>query len=85
MLVDRKGVDFIVDPTPLTTEDRKRISEIIAHYKATGKKLSFQKPKIKSHRQKKHIPLTKSTNLQINTPTPSAYCHSAARLQRAWC
>ncbi len=33
-----EGVDFIVDPTPLTNEDRKRISEIIAYYKATGKK-----------------------------------------------
>lgn len=52
-----KGVDFIVDPTPLTTEDRKRISEIIAHYKATGKKLQFQKSKVKSRGQKKHMPL----------------------------
>lgn len=33
------GVDFVVDPTPLTKEDRKRISEIIAHYKATGLKI----------------------------------------------
>ena len=33
------GVDFVVDPTPLTTADRKRISEIIAYYKATGKKM----------------------------------------------
>jgi hypothetical protein len=30
------GVDFFVDPKPLTTADRKRISEIIAYYKATG-------------------------------------------------
>ena len=55
-----KGVDFIVDPTPLTTEDRKRISEIIAHYKATGKKLPFQKSKVKSRGQKKHMPHTKA-------------------------
>lgn len=40
------GVDFIVDPTPLTKEDRKRISEIIAYYKATGKKLPSQKSKV---------------------------------------
>jgi hypothetical protein len=32
------GVDFIVDPTRLTVADRKKISEIIAYYKATGKK-----------------------------------------------
>ena len=37
------GIDFIVDPTPLTTEDRKMISEIIAYYKATGKKMPLQK------------------------------------------
>ena len=40
------GVDFIVDPTPLTTEDRDMISEVIAHYKATGKKLLAKKSKI---------------------------------------
>ena len=33
------GVDFVVDPTPLTTADRKKISEIIAYYKATGRKM----------------------------------------------
>ena len=32
------GIDFIVDPKPLSLEERKRISAIIAHYKATGKK-----------------------------------------------
>ena len=37
------GVDFVVDPTPLTTADRKKISEIIAYYKATGKKMPLQK------------------------------------------
>jgi len=37
------GVDFTVDPTPLTTADRKKISEIIAYYKATGKKMPLQK------------------------------------------
>lgn len=37
------GIDFIVDPTPLTTEDRKMISEIIAYYKATGRKMPLQK------------------------------------------
>ena len=51
-----EGVDFIVDPTPLTNEDRKRISEVIAHYKATGKKMPFQKLKVKP--KGKRIPLT---------------------------
>jgi hypothetical protein len=36
------GVDFVVDPTPLTAADRKKISEIIAYYKATGKKMPLQ-------------------------------------------
>ena len=36
------GIDFIVDPTPLTTEDRKMISEIIAYYKATGEKCRYR-------------------------------------------
>jgi hypothetical protein len=42
------GVDFVVDPTPLTTAERKRISEIIAYYKATGKKMPQQKSTIKT-------------------------------------
>jgi hypothetical protein len=37
------GIDFVVDPTPLTAADRKKISEIIAYYKATGKKMPRQK------------------------------------------
>ena len=37
------GIDFVVDPTPLTTEDRKKISEIIAYYKATGRKMPLPK------------------------------------------
>jgi hypothetical protein len=37
------GVDFVVNPTPLTAADRKKISEIIAYYKATGKKMPLQK------------------------------------------
>lgn len=37
------GIDFVVDPTPLTTEDRKKISEIIAFYKATGRKMPLPK------------------------------------------
>jgi hypothetical protein len=42
------GINFVVDPTPLTTEARKRISEIIAYYKATGKKMPLQKSATKT-------------------------------------
>ena len=37
------GVNFVVDPTPLTDKERKRISEIIAYYKATGKRIRMTK------------------------------------------
>ena len=37
------GIDFVVDPTPLTPDDRKKISEIIAYYKATGRKMPLVK------------------------------------------
>jgi hypothetical protein len=37
------GIDFVVDSTPLTRADRKKISEIIAYYKSTGKKMPLQK------------------------------------------
>jgi hypothetical protein len=32
-----KGVNFVVEPHVVTAEDRRIISESIAHYKATGK------------------------------------------------
>jgi len=37
------GVDFVVDPAPLTDKERKRISEIIAYYKSTGKRMPTTK------------------------------------------
>ncbi|MBX2930662.1 MAG: hypothetical protein KF781_01805 [Chitinophagaceae bacterium] len=43
-----KGIDFVVDPTPLSIADKKRISEVIAFYKATGRKM----PKKTSTRKK---------------------------------
>jgi hypothetical protein len=46
------GINFLVDPTPLTPEDRSRISMIIAHYKATGRKHKVQK-KTKSRQTSK--------------------------------
>jgi len=48
------GINFIVDPAPLSSDDRKKISEIIAHYKATGKKPKFKKVIIEG--RKKHMP-----------------------------
>jgi hypothetical protein len=38
-----KGIDLVVDPTPLTAEERKQISEIIAYYNSTGIKMQIQK------------------------------------------
>lgn len=32
-----KGVDFVVEPIPLTPKDQQMISNAIALYKATGK------------------------------------------------
>ncbi|MEO6356971.1 MAG: hypothetical protein ABIU77_04855 [Ferruginibacter sp.] len=53
------GIDFVVDPTPLTAADRKKISEIIAYYKATGKKMPLQKTatkaRLKSTKKKKAL------------------------------
>lgn len=37
------GINFVVDSTPLTDGERKRISEVIAYYKATGKKMPLKK------------------------------------------
>ncbi|HWR33247.1 MAG TPA: hypothetical protein VN451_06970 [Chitinophagaceae bacterium] len=42
------GVDFFVDPKPLTAAERKRISEIIAYYKATGRKMPMKRTKAKA-------------------------------------
>lgn len=30
-------INFVVDPTPLTEAEKRRISEVIAYYKATKK------------------------------------------------
>lgn len=37
------GVNLIVDPTPVTTSDKRIISEIIAYYNATGLKMPTDK------------------------------------------
>ncbi len=51
LIREPKGVDFIVEPSVLTEEDKKMISDIIARYKATGKLPSKQKkPTSRGHR-----------------------------------
>ena len=37
------GTDFVVDPMPLKSEERKKISGIIAYYKLTGRKMQLSK------------------------------------------
>ena len=50
----KEPVDFFVENKPVTEEDKKQISEIIAHYKATRKKkINTSKPRQNS-RNKKH-------------------------------
>ena len=44
------GIDFVVDPTPLSKEEKKRISDVIAYYKATGRKKDFSKISSKKKR-----------------------------------
>ena len=61
-----KEIDFVVDPTPLTAEDRKRISEIIAYYKATGRKKVLRKHITQSSRSKVK-PLTASKRKSSST------------------
>jgi hypothetical protein len=61
-----KDVTFVVDPTPLTSEDRKRISEIIAYYKTTGRKKVFRKH-ITQSRGRKVQPLTASKRKSSST------------------
>jgi hypothetical protein len=41
-----EGVDFVVDPRPLKDWEKKQISDIIAHNKATGEIKKVWIPKI---------------------------------------
>ena len=50
-----KGVDFVVEPVPLTPEDRQMISNAIALYKATGKITRAPHPKRKARRSGKKV------------------------------
>ncbi len=51
LIREPSGIDFVVDPTPLTNKERKKISEIIAYYKRTGKKLPVEKATQKHDRK----------------------------------
>lgn len=48
-----KGVDFVVEPHVVTAEDRRIISEAVAHYKATGKFRKAAKSKSVSSKKSK--------------------------------
>jgi hypothetical protein len=48
-----KGVDFVVEPIPLTPDDRKKISNALALYKATGKITRAPSPERKARRAAK--------------------------------
>lgn len=49
----KEPVDFFVENKPVTLADKKQISEIIAYYKATGKKkIPPRKAKLSSRGKK---------------------------------
>jgi hypothetical protein len=54
------GIDFVVDSTPLTNEDAKKISEAIAYFKATGKKMPLKANtrRINSKANAKKLPIS---------------------------
>ncbi len=55
IIKEPKGINFAVDPKPLTAQDKKEISEIIAFYKATGKKLPKVKPSTKRLKRRSNL------------------------------
>ena len=59
IIKEPEGVDFVVEPVQLTKADKDLISKAIAHYKATGEKLSVPHPKSKISKIKKDL-ITKS-------------------------
>lgn len=48
------GVDLTVDPTPITDREKKNISDIIAYYKATGRKKTLTS---KARQKKRRLPV----------------------------
>ena len=57
--IEPKGIDFVIEPTVQTKDDREYISQIIAHYKAAGEILSVPISNAKNTNSKKGI-ITKS-------------------------
>ena len=55
IIKEPKGVDLIIGPSKLTDRDKKMISEIIAHYKRTGKKPIKRKVLSETRKKKKKI------------------------------
>jgi len=53
--IEPKGVDLVVEPTKRSKEDLELVSRAIAHYKATGEKLSAPHPKSKRSKTKKEL------------------------------
>lgn len=53
-----EGIDFFVDSRPLTQEEKQQISEAIAYYKRTGRKMPISK-----NASSKQIPRKKKTPL----------------------
>jgi hypothetical protein len=49
--IEPKGVDLVVEPTKSTREDIELVANAIAHFKATGQKLSL--PRIESRPSRK--------------------------------
>ena len=51
LIREPEGVDFYVENKPLTEQEKKKISEIIALYKKTGKKKRYTQQKLKASRR----------------------------------
>lgn len=55
IIKEPKGVDLIIGPSKLTNRDKKMVSDIIAHYKRTGKKPVKEKVLNEARQKKKKI------------------------------
>jgi hypothetical protein len=53
--IEPKGVDFVVEPVKQTKADKDFISQVIAHYKATGEITRAPIPKVKQPKSKKEL------------------------------
>jgi hypothetical protein len=53
--IEPKGIDFVVEPTNQTKADKEFISQVIAHYNATGEITRAPLPKTKQSKSKKEL------------------------------